>query len=216
MALRLGLVHLRLALLLQPVLLELLGVKRLRRILLLGLVLRPALATLGTITPVGAASAAAAAVTSPAAGLFAFLLRLTVAVLRSRIGSLLHGSLRRPLLLRRTRRALIGAALALRTLGGLAFGLRKLALLLDLVLRLGLALRTLALGAIRPRLLLLRRARIAARLVVAALMIPFSVTLAARLITPALAALLVIAFAVAVATRLAIAPRAAFAAVPVT
>ena len=76
-----------------------------------------------------------------------------------------------------------------------------------------------ALGAIRPRRRLLRRALVAARLVVAALMIPFPVAVAARLITPAIAALLVIALAVAVAARLAIASPAAFAAaviLPVT
>ena len=189
--LRFRLVHLRLALLLQPMLLELLRVER-----LLGTLRpRPALAAFPAITVPAAASPVAPA----APVLFAFLLRRPRAVLRR---------LLRPRLLRRAWRALIGTALALRTLGVLVFGLRKLALLLDL------ALRTLALGAIRPHLLLMGRALVAALLLVAP-----AVAVGTRLITPAITALLVIAPAVAVATRLAIASPGAFAAamiLPVT
>ena len=119
MTVRFGFVRLRLALHLQAVFLELLRVERLLRTVLPGLLVGPAFATLGTIAPVAAAAATAAAIASAAARLAAFLLGLTVAVLRSRVGCL-----RRPLLLRRTRWALIGATLTLWALGGLLRGLR--------------------------------------------------------------------------------------------
>lgn len=195
MRLRIRLVRLSLALLLQAVLFKLLRVQRLLGALALRL--RLAFATIGTITPVAAATAAAAAIAPPTAGLFAFLLWRSRAVLAGLLRTLL-------LLLRLTRRALIRPPFALRTLGWLTLDLQELALLLDL------SLRAFSLGAILARLLLLGRAL----LIPARLLVAPSVPIASRLVTPrvAIAAWLVIAPAVAVATRLAIAPSAAFAA----
>jgi hypothetical protein len=98
-----------------------------------------ALATVRTITPVCAAAATAATIAPPAAWFFALGTRCAVAILGTGIRSLLH---RRPRLLRRARRALVRAALSLRTLA-LLWNFR---------------LRPFALGAIGPRRLLLLRA----------------------------------------------------------
>ena len=73
MRLSVGLLHFRLTLHFQAVLLELLCVKRLLRILLAGLLVRPA-ATVGTIAPVAAATAPAAAIAPATARFAAFLL----------------------------------------------------------------------------------------------------------------------------------------------
>jgi len=109
--------HFRFALLLQPVLLELLRVDGLVRALHVlrtllrvraPLALRPIAAfALRAITTVSAATAAAAAIAAPPAMFFAFLLRRTLAVLLALRSAGL-------LLLGRARRTLIGPALALR------------------------------------------------------------------------------------------------------
>jgi len=211
LSVRFGLLHLRLALHLQTVLLELLRVERLLRALLPGLLLRPA-ATIGTIAPVAAAAATAAAIAPAAARFAAFVLRQAIAV-RSKVGCLRLSLL---LLLERARRTLVWTALALRPLGGLIHGLHKLTLRLRLRLRdIGrrAILPALALGTVVARLLLLRRAPVAALLVIDALMIAATVALS---VASAIAALLVIAPAVAVAARLAIAPGTAVATATMT
>ena len=120
--LRLRVMRLSLALHLQPVLLQLLRIERLLRTLVLLCVLRPRSSALRTIAPVGAASATAATIASPAARLFAILPRRAIAVLGDRIRTLLRG---RPRWLLRTRGTLIGAALRLRRpFGSLSFRLR--------------------------------------------------------------------------------------------
>ena len=228
MDLRFRIVRLSLALHLQPVLFQLLGVKRLLRTLLALLrVLRPAFATVGTIAPIGAASAAAAAIASRAARLFAILLRLTVAVLRTCTGSLLH---RRPLLLLRTRVALIGSPLALRTIGlrailpaVLAHCLRLLALLRVISLLRPIGLRPILppLRPVRARLLLLRGPLVAPCIAIAALLLVRPAAAAVALvIAPALAtsvtAFAALAFAaIASATATASATFAAAMFVPV-
>ena len=128
------------------------------------------LATFRTIATVSAAAATAAAIAAPAAMFFAFLLR------GSRLSVLL--ALRSALLLGRAGRTLVRPALALR-----AFDLGKLALLRHL------SLLAFALRAIRPGLLLLR-ALVAARLLVAALVIApaFAAASVALVIAPAFAA----------------------------
>ena len=201
MWLRVGLLHFRLTLHFQAVFLELLCVKRLLRVLLPGLLVRPA-ATVGTIAPVAAATATAPAIASATARFAAFLLGLTIAV-RTQVGCL---GLALLLLLRRARRTLIGAAFALRTLGGLIYALRRIDLRLDLGLR-NIGWRTIlpARRTVLARLLLLRRTLIAALLVIAALVV--APTIALR-VASAIGALLVIAPAVAVAARLAVAPGA--------
>ncbi len=90
---------------------QLLRVNRLVRPLLV-LLFRPALAAL-TLRPVAAATTAATTATAATAAtmLLAFLLRGMVAVRRA-----LRSARQRVLLLRRTRRALVGTALALGTI----------------------------------------------------------------------------------------------------
>ena len=189
---RLGLLHLSLALHLQAVFLELLRVEGLFRALLARLLVRAILATIRTIAPVGTAAATAAAI-APAARFAALLFRLAVAIRRAANRSL------RPLLLRRTRRTLVGAALTLRLLGRRNRALRKLGLRLDLCLR-NIRLRALLPAVLRTvlalLLLLLRRALIAPLLV-------------APTVAAAIAAVLALASPVAVCALLAVASRAA-------
>ena len=128
MARRFAFLRLGFALHLQPVFFQLLRIDRLfRATLMLRLrVLRPPLAAVGTITAIAAATAAAASIAPPAARLFAFLTRRTVAVFRVPIRALalLHG---RPGLLLRARVALlIGPPLTLRPFALRAFCLRLL------------------------------------------------------------------------------------------
>lgn len=168
--LRLGFAHLCFPMHLQPMLLQLLRVNGLLRALVLAL--GTAFAAIGTITTITAASTATAAVTASTPMLLAFLRRgVAIAILRARIGSL-----RLPLLLRRTRRALVRTTLALRALVRLPLGLGQFALLLNL------ALRTLALRAIVAWLLLLRRTLVAALLIA-----PFVAVAALLAVAPAAA-----------------------------
>lgn len=176
--------HLRFALLLEAVFLQLLRVHGLVRALHVLLLLRTALAAFAvrTIAPVAATTApsAATAIAASTTVLFAFLLRRTVRILRT---------LLRPLLLRRARRTLIRPALALRAIAIRPFNLRDFSLRLHCGLRLHCALRTLALRAIRARLMLLRRALVAPLLVASAvaLLIATAVAAVALVIAPAVA-----------------------------
>lgn len=176
--------HFGLALHFQPVLLELLRIQR----LLAGLVLRrPALsairaiAPIRTITPVRTPSPSAAAATPPAAMLFAFLLGRTCSVLRALRSAWL-------LLLRRTGRALIRAAFALRTLCVLALGLGQFSLLGNGGLR-RIGLRPVRAGLLLGRALVPARLLIATVVAIAArLMIALAVAAVALMIAPAVAA----------------------------
>jgi hypothetical protein len=188
------------ALHLQPVFLQLLRVDRLFRAALLCLslirlsVLRPAFTAIRTIsaiaTATATATATAATIAAPAARLIAFLPRRTIAIafLGSGVGGLplLHGW---PWLLLLWARValLIGTPLALRTIT-----LRTLRLRLVSLLR-NFRIRSIAVRPVRPRLLLLRRALVAPRLLVAP-----CIAIAALLVRPAAASVtLLVARAVA-------------------
>lgn len=159
------------ALHLQPVFFQLLRVNRLFRTLVLLRVFRTALATVWTIAPVAAATSTAATIAASTARFFSILPRRTVAVLRTRIGPLLHGWPRLLLLRARVALLLIGPPLALGTLC-----LRLLSLLRNF------RARSIAVRPLRPGLLLLWGTLVASWLLVA-----FCIAIAALLVRPAAA-----------------------------
>jgi hypothetical protein len=174
------------ALHLQPVFLQLLRVDGLFRAALVCLslirlsVLRPAFTAIRTISAITAATATATTIATPAARLVALLPRWTIAI--AFLGSgvrglpLLHGRPRLLLLLRARVALLIGTPLALRTIT-----VRPLRLRLVRLLR-NFRIRSIAVRAVRPRLLLLWRALIAPRLLVAP-----CIAIAALLVRPSAA-----------------------------